>query len=111
MLCKVIKEKRLLYFYYESDSGKKWRKIRPYMIIPNTKENLELVGLPIEELKQTDKEKRPAGHYLLEKLDMKRFEIWTKLFPIQERQETLWLLLRNLLVVVLFMMMKMTKKQ
>ena len=60
LLCQAIRERRLLYFYYESKRRKAWREIRPYMIIPNGKGNLELVGLPTEELNKGQKQ---AGHY------------------------------------------------
>ena len=76
-LCQAIRERRLLYFYYESKRRKAWREIRPYMIIPNDKGNLELVGLPIEEL---NKEKKQAGHYLLDQLDMEQFQILDETF-------------------------------
>lgn len=76
-LCKAIKERRLLYFYYESKRRKEWREIRPYMIIPNESRNLELVGLPTEEL---NKDKPQAGHYLITDLDMKQLQILVERF-------------------------------
>ena len=79
VLCKAIKERRLLYFYYESDSSgkKEWREIRPYMIIPRDKDNLELVGLRSEQLKTGD---RQPGHYYLTKLDMEKLKILDEKF-------------------------------
>lgn len=76
-LCKAIEERRLLYFYYESKRRKEWREIRPYMIIPNESGNLELVGLPTEELNE---DKPQPGHYLLTELDMTQFQILNKSF-------------------------------
>lgn len=80
LICKAIKERQLLYFYYESDSGNYWRKIRPYMIILNENKKLKVVGLPIEELKIAFPKNRKKGHYLLDKLDMNRFEILDDIF-------------------------------
>jgi hypothetical protein len=85
LLCKAIKERRLLQFYFESDTkGKTWRTIRPYMVLPRyTKENLdfenalELVGLPTEQLKSA---KKQPGHYYLHKLDMSRFDVFNETF-------------------------------
>src|SRR5215213_9018005 len=85
LLCKAIKERRSLQFYFESETkGKVWRTIRPYMILPRDikgnleSENvLELVGLPTEQLKKT---KRQLGHYFLYKLDMNRFKVLDETF-------------------------------
>ena len=77
ILCMAIKERRLQYFYYESKKRKAWREIRPYMIIPNDKGNLELVGLPTEEL---NKGRKQAGHYLLDELDVKQFKVLDETF-------------------------------
>jgi hypothetical protein len=74
ILCRAIKERRFLYFYYESGaSGKKeWREIKPYKIMPTDKGNLSLVGLPIEQFKEVN--------YLLDKLDTQQFKILNRAF-------------------------------
>jgi hypothetical protein len=77
LLCKAIKERRLLSFPYASKRRNEPRTIRPYMIIPNEKGNLELVGLPI---KQLNKEHRQAGHYLLDKLDITQLKVLDETF-------------------------------
>ena len=70
LLCKAIKQRRLLKIYYKSNSsGERWREIRPYMIWENQKKNLSLAGVPIEELRKTPKEKRNSGQYLLTQLN------------------------------------------
>jgi hypothetical protein len=73
LLCKIIREGRLIRFYYESGTSgrKEWRTIRPYMVLP-VGLNIQLVGTPIEEL---GKSKPQAGHYLLIRLNMTKFEI------------------------------------
>ena len=32
IICRAIKEHKLLRFYYESGSGKYWRKVEPYIL-------------------------------------------------------------------------------
>ena len=67
-------ERRVLKFrYYSESSGEVERLIRPYMVIPNKKENLELVGIPRKEL-SNQIHSRKKGHYLLTQL-LKRIEI------------------------------------
>jgi hypothetical protein len=74
-----IIEKRRIKFYYESKSGKKeWRTILPYMLI-KIGENIHLVGIPIEELNKSLYD-RQAGHYIITKLDLEKFEILSERF-------------------------------
>jgi hypothetical protein len=53
------------------------------MVIPNKRKNLELVGIPLEELNKPI-DSREAGHYLLaqllERIEMKQFEILQETF-------------------------------
>jgi hypothetical protein len=71
ILCQAIKERRLVRFYYLSNSGEKaWRTVEPYMVI-NNKGNITLIGLPTTELNKAIKY---TGHYLLLKIDIKKFE-------------------------------------
>jgi len=47
--CKTIKEKRVIKFYFESDSGNKgMRELRPYMVYINEKDEIKVAGLPHE---------------------------------------------------------------
>src|SRR5215203_1737726 len=82
ILCEVIKQRRLIEFYYESARRKVKRTIRPYIIIP-IKKNIELVGTPTEELNKSI-ETRKAGHYiltqLLTRIETKQFKILLKTF-------------------------------
>jgi hypothetical protein len=84
ILCLAIKQRRELKFVYKSKSkGEEERHIRPYMIIPNSKKNLELVGIPVKELNKPIN-KRERGHYLLsqllERIEMGQFEILLSTF-------------------------------
>jgi len=84
LLCFAIEKRRVLKFAcYSKSSGEAIREIRPYMVIPNKGENLELVGIPLEELNKPINS-REAGHYLLtqllERIEMEQFEILKETF-------------------------------
>jgi hypothetical protein len=81
LLCKSIRERRLIRFYYESDSSgkKEWRTIEPYIIAKNAKDNLILVGLPLEQIPNRI-DKRITPHYLIEKFDINKLEILSKTY-------------------------------
>jgi hypothetical protein len=84
LLCLAIDRRKVLKFtYYSKSSGEAKREIRPYMVIPNKRKNLELVGIPLEELNKPI-DSREAGHYLLaqllERIEMKQFEILQETF-------------------------------
>ena len=49
-----------------------------YMLIPKG-ENIQLVGTPIEELSKSPND-RQAGHYIITKLDLEKFEILSERF-------------------------------
>ena len=80
LLCKIIKQKNLIKFYYESGtSGRKgWRTIRPYMLIP-IGANIQVVGTPVEELNKILSKRQP-GHYLISKLSKKKIVILSETF-------------------------------
>ena len=74
-ICAAIKKGYLLHFYYESKSSRKkaWRTVRPYLLGTNKAGNLELAALPTDELSKPIN-KRVSGHYLLESINLNRFE-------------------------------------
>ena len=80
-LCDLIKQRRLISFYYESkSSGKKeWRTIEPYIIAENLKGNLILVGLPIEQRTNAIK-KSITPHYLIDKINIGKLEMLSETF-------------------------------
>ena len=84
ILCLVLEKRKVLRFrYYSESSGEIDREVRPYMVIPNQKGNLELVGIPIEEL-SNPVDSRKKGHYLLiqllERIEKEQFEILEETF-------------------------------
>src|SRR5688572_9070570 len=80
-LCDLIKQRKLIRFYYESESSRKkeWRIIEPYIIAENLKGNLILVGLPIEK-RAINFIKRITPHYLIDKIDIKKLEVLSETF-------------------------------
>lgn len=80
LLCKAIKNRNLLKFYYESEASKRkeWRTIKPYMVWPNSNSNLSLAGEPLD-FKLDKNGIIMSGQYLLsqliERLNEKRFEV------------------------------------
>jgi len=84
LLCFAIEKRRVVKFtYYSKSSGEAIREIRPYMVIPNKGGNIELVGIPLEELNKPI-DFREAGHYLLtqllERIEVGQFEISQETF-------------------------------
>ena len=84
LLCKAIKERRLVRFPYESERRNALREIRPYMLIHRERkgnfeleEVLELVGLTTEQMESTQ---RQPGHYFLYKLDIKQIKVSNEIF-------------------------------
>jgi hypothetical protein len=75
ILCKAIKEQGLVKFYYESDKSKRkeWRIVEPYILGIKENGNIFLAALPTEELGKNIKN-RSLGHFLLNKIDLTRFE-------------------------------------
>jgi hypothetical protein len=80
ILCKAIEQRRLVRFYYVSESGKKgWRKVQPYIVGVKENGNTFLAALPLEELKK-EIGKRKTGHYLIEKIDIDKLEVLSETF-------------------------------
>jgi hypothetical protein len=84
ILCLALKKRRVLKFrYYSKSSGEISRELRPYMVIPNKKGNLELVGIPLKELSNPIAS-RKRGHYLLtqllERIETGQFQILEETF-------------------------------
>jgi aminocarboxymuconate-semialdehyde decarboxylase len=86
MICSAIQERRVLSFYYESESSgkKEWRTVRPYLVGINKKGNLEFAGLPESELSKQNPDKRNSGHYLLTRLDLNKFKVLPDTFEDPE---------------------------
>lgn len=82
ILCKAIKQRLLLYFYYESEKSgnKEWREVRPYLVGINKKGNLELAALPTTELSKERIDDRKSGHYLLRGLKQNQLKVLSKIF-------------------------------
>lgn len=82
LLCHIIQQRRVIEFYYESARRDEERTIRPYHVLPRGK-NIELVGLPIEELSKPLQARQP-GHYtlsqLLVRIENKQFKILAETF-------------------------------
>jgi hypothetical protein len=76
ILCKAIKERRLIQFYYESEKSKKkeWRMVQPYIVGIKENGNVFLAALPVSEL-QKRIEDRITPHYLLKKININKLEL------------------------------------
>jgi hypothetical protein len=78
LICQCIKEHNVLWFYYESDSGKYWRKVDPYIlaVYNSGKGNTYFTGYvyPSKEAKKKN-DNNNQGQYLLNKIDFYQFEI------------------------------------
>jgi Fic family protein len=89
ILCDAIRERRLVKFYYESDSSgkKEWRTVEPYIIGIKHTGNVFLAGLPVIE-KSKPIEKRVTGHYSLKKINLNNLEILSEKYtePKVERK-------------------------
>jgi hypothetical protein len=83
LICQYIKEHKVLWFYYESSSGKYWRKVEPYILAikDNGKGNAFFTGYayPSKEAKQKNSNDN-QGQYLLNKIDINRFEVLEETF-------------------------------
>lgn len=81
ILCKSIQERKLLRFYYESESSgkKEWRIVQPYIVGIKESGNKFLAALPITELSKPI-DKRVTGHYLLKKINLKNLEVLDEVF-------------------------------
>jgi Fic family protein len=81
VLCKAIKERHLIRFYYASSGGKYWRKIEPYLLA--IKQNGSIYFTGYEHFsKQRVKEKGNdrQGQYLLNKIDSSKFKVLKQTF-------------------------------
>ncbi|HEX8355948.1 MAG TPA: hypothetical protein VF610_00970 [Segetibacter sp.] len=80
ILCKAIKQRRIISFDFESDRGyTALREIKPYMIYVNDREEIKVVGLPRELWKAPMLDRQPR-HYLLDKIDLKQLVVMSKIF-------------------------------
>lgn len=74
----AIQLRKIIRFYYESKSGNYWRKVEPYLIAIKDKGrgNVYITGYayPSKERK-TLKGNDDQGQYLINKIDLKKFEI------------------------------------
>jgi Neuraminidase (sialidase) len=78
MICQAIKERKMLWFYYESGSGNYWRKVEPYILAIKDKGqgNIFFTGYvhPSEERKGKSTNDN-QGQYLMNKIDVNKFEV------------------------------------
>jgi uncharacterized protein YecE (DUF72 family) len=78
LVISAIKQRKMVEFYYESTSGKGWRKVEPYLIAvkDNGRGNIFFTGYidPASEVKRKDG-KDDQGQYLLNKIKLSRFRI------------------------------------
>lgn len=83
LICECIKEHKVLWFYYESSSGKHWRKVEPYILAvkDNGKGNIFFTGYayPSKEAKQKNSNDN-QGQYLLNKIDITQLEVLDETF-------------------------------
>ena len=83
VICQAIKEHKMLWFNYESDSGKYWRKVEPYLLAikDKGKGNIFFTGYayPSKERK-TKSTNNNQGQYLLNKIDIYKFEVLDETF-------------------------------
>jgi hypothetical protein len=83
VICKAIKEHKILGFKYESDSGEYWRKVEPYILaIKNEgKGNVYFTGYAYPSLQRKNKSTNDnQGHYLLNKIDINQFQVLDETF-------------------------------
>lgn len=82
-ICKAIKDYKMLWFEYESGSGKYWRKVEPYILAikNNGKGNVYFTGYayPSAERK-TEPTNDNQGQYLLNKIDFNQFRVLDETF-------------------------------
>lgn len=78
IICNAIKQRKVLSFYYESGSGNYTRKVAPYILAikDNGNGNLFFTGYvyPSKE-KKSKSDNDDQGHYLLNKIDLNKFEV------------------------------------
>jgi hypothetical protein len=83
LICKCIEEHKVVWFYYESSSGKYWRKVDPYILAikDNGKGNIFFTGYvyPSKEGRQKNNSD-DQGQYLLNKIDINQFEVLDETF-------------------------------
>ncbi len=81
ILCKAIRNHNTLRFYYESSSGKYWRKVDPYILAIKDKGagNTFFTGYVHPSSKNENKNDN-QGQYLLNKIDTNRFKVLDKKF-------------------------------
>ncbi len=100
ILSNIIKQRRLINFYYQSNEGRKdkfldWRKVEPYMVGIYThgpkKDKISCTGY-FRATSQQNKEGRvdDQGNYYLEKINMDQFEVLEETYDeIQIQKENI----------------------
>jgi uncharacterized protein YecE (DUF72 family) len=99
----AIKQRKLVEFYYESDSGSGWRKVEPYLIAIKNKgrSNVFFTGYvhPSQDIKRR-KSNDDQGQYLLNKIDIKQFRILDEEFDtVKVKEENIFGALSTVRVV------------
>ncbi|HXR83240.1 MAG TPA: hypothetical protein VN722_02940 [Hanamia sp.] len=83
IVCQAIKDHKPLYFYYESGSGKYWRKVEPYLLA-NRKEGEKkayFTGYVYPEKGRIRKNENDSqGQYLIDKIDRNKFKVLDETF-------------------------------
>lgn len=90
----AIKQHRIVNLYYESDSGKYWRKVEPYIvgIKDKGKGNFFFTGYFLPTKKQLSEGNKPKQKtFLIDKIDIKKFEISNnKFYKLQVPAERIY---------------------
>jgi len=81
IISQAIRDRNKIRFYYESGSGRFWRKVEPYLLAIKQNGNLYFTGYEYpskERIKEKGNDKQ--GQYLLSKIDLGKFEILNETF-------------------------------
>lgn len=110
----AIQQRKLVEFYYESKSGKGWRKVEPYLIAikDKGKGNIFFTGYvhPTGEIKRKD-DNDNQGQYLLNKIDLAQFSILDEEFDTMKLDtEVIFGELKTIRVVYRVVIPKMKKQ-
>jgi hypothetical protein len=83
IVCQAIKDHKMLHFYYESGSGKYWRKVEPYLFgkYKEGEKNLYFTGYAYAQEGQLRKNKIDnQREFLINKIDPNKFELLDETF-------------------------------